>query len=92
MVAGQVDASAVTAAASGFLDPETGRSVVETGQLRAIKVAGESLTLTLALSLHSAILREETRTQLVQLLTQRLPGIKSVTVNLAIHEDRKSVV
>jgi ATP-binding protein involved in chromosome partitioning len=80
-----VDQSAVTAAVSGFLDPETGRSAVETGQLRDFKVAGDSFSCTLALTTHSAILRDETQARLVQLLRERFPQLKKVTVNLAVH-------
>jgi ATP-binding protein involved in chromosome partitioning len=86
MAEGQVDSRAVTAALSGFLDPETGRDVMETGQIRDVKVAGESLSLTLALSSHSAVLHNETRLRLAQSLEQKFPQLKRVTVDLAVHE------
>jgi ATP-binding protein involved in chromosome partitioning len=84
MVPGQVDAAAVTAALSDFLDPETARSVVETGQVSEIKIDGDSIGLTLALTTHSAILRDETQARLAQVLGERLAK-KNVTVKLAVH-------
>ncbi len=86
MAPGQVDVSAVMAALNDFPDPETGQGVTETGQLHDVQVAGDSLSLTLALTTHSAILRDETQTRLGQLLRERFPALKNVKVNLAVHE------
>src|ERR1700674_1458000 len=82
----EVDQSAVTATLSSFLDPESGRGVTETGPDGDIKVQGDSLSLTLALTTHSAILRAETHERLTQLLHARFPQLQHVTVNLAVHE------
>ena len=82
----QVESSVVTAALSEFLDPEMGQSITEAGQLHDVQVVGDSLSLTLALTTHSAILRDETQTRMVQLLRERFPTLKNVTVNLAVHE------
>jgi ATP-binding protein involved in chromosome partitioning len=79
----ELDAKAVTAAAADFLDPETGRSIAETGQLQDVSVAGDSLSCTLALSSHSAILKQSSQERLAQLLRDKLPQLKNVTVNLA---------
>jgi ATP-binding protein involved in chromosome partitioning len=86
MAEGQLDSSAVMAVLSDFPDPETGRGIVETGQARDVKVEGDSLSLTLALTSHSAILRDETRTRLAQGLAEKFPQLKRVSVNLALHE------
>ena len=82
MAGKQLDKAAVLAAASEFNDPETGRSVAETGQVRDITIDGQSIRLTLALSTHSAILSLEARDRLTQLLKSRFEGT-SVTVELA---------
>ena len=60
MAAAKVDEFAVRTALQDFPDPETGGSVVELGQLSAVRVDGDSVFLTLALSSHSAILRDRT--------------------------------
>src|SRR5436190_16204554 len=86
MAAGQVDGEAVVAALGGFPDPETGADMVATGQLRDVRVEGNSASLVLALSSHSAILHGETRQRLEQLLKQRFPQLATVTINLARHE------
>lgn len=59
MAGNQLDKAAVLAAVSEFNDPETGRSVVETGQVRDVAIDGQAIRLTLALSTHSAILSLE---------------------------------
>jgi ATP-binding protein involved in chromosome partitioning len=82
----EVDQTAVTATLSSFLDPESGRGVTETGQVGNINVQGDSLSLTLALTTHSAILRAETHERLTQLLRARFPQLQHVTVNLTVHE------
>lgn len=79
----QLDQRAVTAALNDFLDPETGRSVVETNQVRDVRVDGRSLRLTLALSTHSAILKDEVRSRLASQLEQRL-GVTNATVELTV--------
>ncbi|MEX0678529.1 MAG: Mrp/NBP35 family ATP-binding protein [Pirellulales bacterium] len=86
MAEGLIDAAAVTAALSGFSDPETGQNVVEAGQLRDVKVDAGHVSLTLGLSTHSAILRDETAEGLRQFLRERLPAAKDVTVNLTQHK------
>ena len=65
----------VQSALDEFLDPETGRSVVEMQQVRDLRLEGAKLSLTLALSTHSAILWEETRRDLRVLLQARAPGL-----------------
>jgi ATP-binding protein involved in chromosome partitioning len=80
-----LDERAVMAALSDFSDPETGRSVVETGQVRDVKIEGQSLRLSLALSSHSAVLKEEVRSRLVSELQKRF-GLTPVAVDLAVFD------
>jgi ATP-binding protein involved in chromosome partitioning len=80
-----LDERAVMAALKDFLDPETGHDVVETAQVRDVKIAADSLLLTLALTSHSGILRDETQAGLERLLRERFPGLKRVAVNLEVH-------
>src|SRR5690348_16104300 len=82
MPAQSIEPSAVLAAMGGFPDPETGRSAVETGQISSVTAAGDAISLSLALSSHSAILRDETKANLVKLLSERIPDAKRIEVNL----------
>lgn len=82
MVEGTVDARAVMAALADFLDPETGRSVAETGQVSGIQASGGKLALTLALSSHSAILSSETQLRLAAHLKSAFPQLADVDVLL----------
>ncbi len=86
MATGQIDAAAVTAALSGFSDPETGQNVVQAAQVHDVKVEAGNVSLTLGLSTHSAILRDETVEGLRQFLREQLPGVKDVTVNVSEHK------
>ena len=56
MASGTVDQAAVMAALGEFKDPETGRSVTQMEQVRDVQVDGDALSLTLALTTHSAAL------------------------------------
>ena len=66
MADGQVTEAAVQGVLAEFKDPETGRSVVEMGQIHDVRLAGDSLSLTLALTTHSSPLWKETQAELVQ--------------------------
>jgi ATP-binding protein involved in chromosome partitioning len=81
-----IDEAAVRAVLADFKDPETGRSVVQMEQIGDVRVADDRVSLTLALSTHSAPLWEETRKALADLLQSRLPQAKAVDVRLAVHK------
>jgi len=80
MASGQVDAAAVSAALADFNDPESGQGIVKAEQLKDVRVDKDTVSLTLALSSHSAILRDETVAALTKQLRDRLPGISNVKV------------
>ena len=86
MAEGTLDASAVTAALNDFTDPESGTSLTQSGQVRDVQVDGDKVSLTLALSTHWAIFRDETADKLRRFLQERLPAARQVTVNLAEHK------
>ncbi len=75
----------VRAALADFKDPETGRDVVDMRQVSDIRLDGGGLSLTLALTTHSAPLWKESQAQCVGLLRGRFPSLSEVTVNLAVH-------
>jgi ATP-binding protein involved in chromosome partitioning len=69
-----------------FKDPETGLSAAGQKQIRDLAVAGTTASLTLALSTHSAAVRDETRQRLADFIRARLPGLTDVKINLDVHE------
>jgi ATP-binding protein involved in chromosome partitioning len=81
-----IDEAAVRAVLTDFKDPETGRSVIQMEQVRDLRVVEDRVSLTLALSTHSAPLWQETRQELADLLQKRLPQAQAIDVQLAIHQ------
>lgn len=80
-----IDEAAVRAALADFKDPETGRSVMQMEQVRDLRVSEDRVSLTLALSTHSAALWKETQQELIELVRARLPQAKAIDVQLAVH-------
>ena len=78
--------AAVRQALADFQDPETGRSVVELGQVGDVRVDGHRISLALALTTFAAPLWEECRVECANLLRKRFPEAADVTVNLAVHD------
>ncbi|HIA18139.1 MAG TPA: MRP family ATP-binding protein [Planctomycetaceae bacterium] len=76
----------IQSALADFPDPETGRSALKMKQIRDIEIAGEALSLTLALTTHSAAIREDVQAALEQEIRQQLPEYQQVTIQLATHD------
>jgi ATP-binding protein involved in chromosome partitioning len=85
MAAAELTREAVEAVLKGFNDPETGRDVLTMQQVRDLNVSGKDLSLTLELTSHSAPLHEETRSQLIDRLREKLPGVDRIEIQLAPH-------
>ena len=81
-----VDAAALNAAIGDFPDPETGRPAAQMGQIRDQSVRGNSASLTLALTTHSAPIAGEVTEALIERIKSRLPQLANVDVKLATHE------
>ncbi|ADB15413.1 protein of unknown function DUF59 [Pirellula staleyi DSM 6068] len=81
-----LDVAAVTSVVSQFKDPETGRPALPMQQIRDIVVSGSKVSLTLALTTHSAAIKNEVAENLKDLVRAQLPEATDVHVNLAIHE------
>lgn len=81
-----IDSASVLAAVEDFQDPETGRSVVKMEQVRDIRVDGDELHVTLALTTYSAPLWQEVRENFSEKLRAAFPQISKVHVGEAIHE------
>ena len=82
---GLPDRSDVENALKNFKDPESGRDVVTTRQVRDIVIQGGRLSLTLELTTHSAPLWEETRESLGKLLSRSFPQLSDVEVRVEPH-------
>jgi ATP-binding protein involved in chromosome partitioning len=81
-----VDPTAVAAALADLRDPETGRPLVETGQLAVPAADTSAVAVTLRLTTHSAILWNATRARAEELLRAAFPAVPSVTVAIATHD------
>jgi ATP-binding protein involved in chromosome partitioning len=80
------DLPSVEAVLRSFKDPESGRDVVTMEQVRDVRLADGRLSLTLALSTHSAPLWEETRKSLLKMLGDRFPQVREIDVRLDVHQ------
>ncbi|MCH7726086.1 MAG: Mrp/NBP35 family ATP-binding protein [Planctomycetes bacterium] len=85
MATGSVNLIDVEKALADFKDPETGRSALQLEQIRDIEVSENKATLTLALTTHSAPLRQDVKEALSYQLRNKLPTLTAVDVNLAEH-------
>ena len=76
----------VWAALADFQDPETGRNAKQQGQLRDVVASADRVGVTLALTTHSAPLKDDVRREAEDLLRAKFPGVKQVEVKLAVHD------
>jgi ATP-binding protein involved in chromosome partitioning len=81
----RLDAAAVQAALADFKDPETGRAAMRMDQIRDIRVDGNTVSLTFALTSHSAILWPDVEQALEERLTVQFPQLQAVKINRAVH-------
>jgi ATP-binding protein involved in chromosome partitioning len=77
--------AAIRDVAGQLIDPESGRSVSAMDQLGEVRLSGNDVTLTLALSTHSAPLWNATRQELIDLLRARFPQMGQIDVRLTVH-------
>jgi len=80
-----VDKAAVEAVLADFKDPESGRGIVEMGQVRDVQADGDQLEVTVELTTHSAPLWNVTKQNIEDLLKSKLPQLSSVHVTTAEH-------
>ena len=76
-----IDAAAVRAAMQDFQDPETGRSIVATGQLSEIRAGDEAISVGLGLTSYSAPLWQETIDQARAHLERAFPKVSRIKVD-----------
>lgn len=80
-----IDEKSVRNALAELRDPETGRSLERMDQIREIKIDGQSIAVTLALTTWASPLWEETRGQTEQALAAALPTGTRVRVEIVEH-------
>src|SRR5688572_17600851 len=85
MAGGKLTEADVQAELRSFPDPETGRSVVDMGQVGPFECAPDSLRVELRLTSYSAPLWEETRAELEDRLRRRFASLRSIHVDIAEH-------
>lgn len=76
----------VLLALADFQDPETGRNARQQKQLQDIVVGPDRIGVTLALTTHSAPIKEDVRRNAEQLLRNKFPQIGNIEVKLAVHD------
>jgi ATP-binding protein involved in chromosome partitioning len=86
MADGQFDTAQVLAALADFRDPETGRSAVQQEQISDVRVDGQALSLTLALTTWAAPIAEDIQTALEQKLRSAFPQLMSIQIHRAKHD------
>lgn len=79
-------ADAVLAALADFQDPETGRNAGQQGQFRDVVAAADRVGVTVALTTHSAPLKDDVRREVEQLLRSKFPDVPNVEVKFAEHD------
>jgi ATP-binding protein involved in chromosome partitioning len=82
----ELDNGVVERALVEFKDPETGRSALQFDQISEIQLDGTDLSLTLALTTHSAPIWDDVRRGLEEQLRNSLPQLSSVTIHQTVHE------
>ncbi|MCH7685645.1 MAG: P-loop NTPase, partial [Planctomycetes bacterium] len=82
----ELDHDAVERVLAEFKDPETGRSALQLDQIRDVQINGTDLSLTLALTTHSAPIADDVRSDLEEQLRNGLPQLSSLTIHQAVHE------
>ncbi len=81
-----IDAAALNEALADFPDPETGRSALKLNQIRDVKISGNDVRLTVALTTYAQILWPDVEEALAARLRSRLPQLGQVTIDRATHE------
>ncbi len=82
----ELDNGAVERVLGDFKDPETGRSALQLDQIRDIQINGTDLSLTLALTTHSAPISDDVCSDLEAQLRNSLPQLSSLKIHQTVHE------
>jgi ATP-binding protein involved in chromosome partitioning len=80
-----IDPAAVDAVLAAFPDPETGRDLKTTGQIRQVQIDGARVIVSVGLTTYSAPVWSEVRQQLIDRLRAALPAGAEVAVEIVEH-------
>ncbi|QDU98532.1 Mrp/NBP35 family ATP-binding protein [Lignipirellula cremea] len=86
MAESRIDPQAVQAVLGEFQDPESGRSLLKTNQARDVQIEGSRVSLQLALTSHSAAIKEHVRQQLEERLLSQVPGVTEAVITVVEHD------
>jgi ATP-binding protein involved in chromosome partitioning len=81
-----IDAATVKAALASLKDPESGRGLTASDQVREIEVAGDAVSLTVALTTWAAPLWEDVKQAVEERLRAAFPKLSTITVNTVADE------
>ena len=82
----ELDNGVVERVLAEFKHPETSRSALAMDQIRDSQTNGTDLSLTQALTTHSALIWDDVHSALEEQLRNSLPQLSSVTVHQTVHE------
>jgi ATP-binding protein involved in chromosome partitioning len=80
------DQAAVVAVLAGIADPETGRPLTEMRQVGTIDVSADGIRVMVGLTSHAAILWQQTRGRIEELLRTRFPQVPTIDVRITEHD------
>jgi len=81
-----IDSAAVMAVLADIADPESGRSLVDMGQIVAVTAAPAAIAVRVGLTSHAAILWSQTRGRIEELLRTRFPTVPQIEVQIVGHD------
>jgi ATP-binding protein involved in chromosome partitioning len=85
MSQGSLTKAAVEKVVGEFSDPETGRKIGPLGQVHALELNGNQLSITLGLTTYAAVLWKETQAELVNFVRAKFPQLE-VQVTVVRHD------
>lgn len=86
MTAASFTPADIATALADFPDPETGRPALKMNQIRDIRIQGREVSLTVALTTHSAPLWKDVTEKLEERLRVRFPDLAAVQFHRAMHD------
>lgn len=81
-----IDPAQVQSALQGTLDPETGRPLTQTNQLKSIECDATRIHVSIGLTPHSAPLKKDVQDSATERLRQAFPEIPNIEVQIVGHE------
>jgi ATP-binding protein involved in chromosome partitioning len=80
------DVAEIQSVLQSILDPETGRPITQTNQVKQIDCRADCVSVTIGLTPHSAPLRKDVIQQVTERLHTALPGLPELRVEIVPHD------